>query len=272
MDKSLEEIIQENKKYRGGRGGSRGGRRGGSGPGPMRRGRVSRRRNNTPYGTSAMEIDDEDVWQHDKYVPEEDIEMDSGGLSFKRRNRIRRLNRITGGYQTGYKLRVSNLHFDVSTEDIKDLFSKVGDLKRAVVHYDKSGRSEGTAEVVFSRKQDALNALKKFNNNPLDGRVMKVELLGPNVISRGTRGNRVLGQNRRIRITAERTLTRLWSRGGRFRRGSRGGGGAGSTRGGGRRGGFGNRGRGGRGGARNRGVMNTKEGLDQDIDDFIGAN
>jgi len=262
MDKSLDEIIHENKKNRGGRGGGRGGR---SGPGPMRRGRVSRRRNNTPYGTSAMEID-EDVWQHDKYVPEDDNDMDSG-LSFKRRNRIRRLNRITGGYQTGYKLRVSNLHFDVSTEDIKDLFSKVGDLKRAVVHYDKSGRSLGTAEVVFSRKQDALNALKKFNNNPLDGRVMKVELLGPNVISRGTRGNRVPGQDRRIRITAERTLTRLWSRGGRgFRRGSRGGG-AGSTRGG-RRGGFGNRGRGGRGGAR-RGVTITQEVLDQDLDEYV---
>jgi len=270
MDKSLEEIIQENKKNRGGRGGGRGGRRGGSGPGPMRRGRVSRRRNSTPYGTSAMEID-EDVWQHDKYVPEDDNDMDSG-LSFKRRNRIRRLNRITGGYQTGYKLRVSNLHFDVSTEDIKDLFSKVGDLKRAVVHYDKSGRSLGTAEVVFSRKQDALNALKKFNNNPLDGRVMKVELLGPNVISRGTRGNRVPGQNRRIRITAERTLTRLWSRGGRFRsRGGSRGGGPGSTRGGGRRGGFGNRGRGGRGASRNRGV-NSKEGLDQELDEYISTN
>jgi len=260
MDKSLEDIIKENKSMRASRGGRGRGRRGG-GPGPIRRERVNRRRNNTPYSASAMEIDEE-VWQHDKYEPEEDINMETG-TSFKRRNRIRRLNRLTGGYQTGYKLRISNLHFDVSIDDIKDLFSKVGDLKRANVHYDKSGRSEGTAEVVFSRRQDALNALKMFNNNPLDGRIMKIELLGPNVISRGTRGSRVPGQNRSIRITAGGTLRRLWQSkmGGRnsFQRDSRGG------RGGRNRGGFGGR-RGGRGGrgARNKGL--SKEYLDQDID------
>jgi len=270
MDKSLDDIIQENKKNRSTRGRGRG-RRGGSGPGPMRRGRLSRRRNNTPYSGSAMEIDDDDnnniVWQHDKYEPEEDVNMDSG-YSFKKNNRIRRLNRLTGGYQTGYKLLISNLHFDVSTEDIKDLFGKIGDLKRATVHYDKSGRSEGTAEVVFSRKQDALNALKKYNNNALDDRIMKIELLGPNVISRGTRGSRVLGQNRSIRITAGRTLRRLWQSkmGGRTLR--RGGSRGGRIN----RGGFGGRrGRGGRG-SRNKGVVPTKDFLDNDIDEYVNSN
>uniref|UniRef100_A0A0D9XN12 RRM domain-containing protein n=1 Tax=Leersia perrieri TaxID=77586 RepID=A0A0D9XN12_9ORYZ len=82
---------------------------------------------------------------------------------------------------TPTKLYISNLDYAVSNEDIKELFSELGNIKRYSINYDKSGRSKGTAEVVFSTRSDALAAVKKYNNVHLDGKPMKIELIGTNI-------------------------------------------------------------------------------------------
>ncbi|KAJ7975841.1 THO complex subunit 4A-like [Quillaja saponaria] len=87
------------------------------------------------------------------------------------------------GAETGTKLYVSNLDYGVSNDDIKLLFSDVGELRRYSIHYDKSGRSKGTAEVVFLRESDALAAIKRYNNVKLDGKPLKIELVGVNLVS-----------------------------------------------------------------------------------------
>ncbi|KAG7035419.1 THO complex subunit 4A, partial [Cucurbita argyrosperma subsp. argyrosperma] len=160
LDMSLDDIIKNNKKSRSGI--SRGRGRG-SGPGPVRR-IPNRAANRTPYSAPKAP---ETTWQHDMFVDQgAGFPVQAGRAS---------------SIQTGTKLYISNLDYGVSNEDIKELFSEVGDMKRYGIHYDKSGRSKGTAEVVFSRRGDAAAAVKKYNNVQLDGKPMKIEIVGTNI-------------------------------------------------------------------------------------------
>lgn len=40
---------------------------------------------------------------------------------------------------------------------------------------------QGSAEVVYARRSDAIAALKRYNNVLLDGKPMKIEIIGTNL-------------------------------------------------------------------------------------------
>ncbi|KDP44208.1 hypothetical protein JCGZ_05675 [Jatropha curcas] len=236
LDMSLDDIIKSNKKP--GSGNSRGRGRA-SGPGPTRRftNRVANRA--APYSTAKAP---ETTWQHDMFTDQGMGYAGQGGRA--------------SAIETGTKLYISNLEYGVSNEDIKELFSEVGDLKRYTIHYDRSGRSKGTAEVVFSRRTDALAAVKRYNNVQLDGKPMKIEIVGTNIATPAapSAANGTFGSSNAV------------SRGGQGRGGAvgrqRGGSGGGRGFGRGR-----GRGRGGGGGG-GRGEKVSAEDLDADLEKY----
>ncbi|KAK4492043.1 hypothetical protein RD792_002833 [Penstemon davidsonii] len=160
LDMTLDDLIKSNKKSN-----PRG--RGRPGPGPARRLPNRSANRATPYAAPKAP---ESAWGHDKF---------SGGGGGGGAAGVG--GGQTSSIETGTKLYISNLDYGVSNEDIKELFAEVGDLKRYTVHYDRSGRSKGTAELIFSRRQDALAAVKRYNNVQLDGKPMKIELVGTNI-------------------------------------------------------------------------------------------
>ncbi|XP_063682289.1 aly/REF export factor 2-like isoform X2 [Bolinopsis microptera] len=222
MDMSLDDIIKAK-------------------PSMVRRGGSSRGRRNNSRATPYSRDTPSGRWTHDKFEGGRSSLGGGGGGG--------------GGRGAGIaKLLISNLEYSVNDQDIRELFAEFGAIRAYSVHYDRSGRSLGTADVTYINKSDAARALKTYNNVPLDGKPMIIELVTDEPLSTGGGGgggNRNNGGNRNSNNR---------SRGGSGGRG----------RGGERRGGRG-RGGGGRGGGREQKKTMTAEELDKQLDDYKSA-
>jgi hypothetical protein len=163
-----------------------------------------------------------DQWNHDLY--REDT-SDATQRELRSARRPKSLPGDNSGFvkrvlseNKGTKLLVSNLHFKVTDQDLKELFGAVGQVLKATVHYDASGRSKGTATVVFANEADAKTAINEYNGALLDEQAMKVEL-APKVIRRKvggggttTSGSFVVvgGSNQRKIVRRKRTDDKAW--------------------------------------------------------------
>jgi len=155
IDQSLDDIIKQNKSSRGGRGhGSFRGREGRGGRIPALISPTGGRR------------------------------ARGGGRNNLRQSPYFREN--TDGswnYDLPAKLIIKNLDFAVTAKDVHELFSDHPNdhrqkirLIRVKIHTDKSGRSLGSAEIVFALKSDAIKAMQEYNGVTLDGRPMHMYL------------------------------------------------------------------------------------------------
>ncbi|XP_053598904.1 THO complex subunit 4 [Microplitis demolitor] len=246
IEMSLDDIIKQNKGGRS-RGAARRGRgstgnlqRRGPRGSPRAGGGVMRGRNRGGISRAAASYTRGDVnsaWKHDMFEG------------------VKKVGRGSIGSTGTTKLLVSNLDFGVSDSDIQELFSEFGPLKSASVHYDRSGRSLGSADVIFERRADAIKAMKQYNGVPLDGREMNIQVATSELpVTTSIRGSsRLAASNFPQRSTTNRF------------RGARG---AGATRG--RGGASGRRGAGGRGGGtRTPAKTPTAEELDAELEAYV---
>lgn len=73
------------------------------------------------------------------------------------------------------KLFVSNIDFDVTVDQLKDMFDKVAEGATVVIATDReTKRSKGFAFVEMDNDEDAEKAINELNNKALNGRPMKV--------------------------------------------------------------------------------------------------
>jgi cold-inducible RNA-binding protein len=73
------------------------------------------------------------------------------------------------------KLFVGNLSWNVTTEQLQELFATVGTVEEAVVITDRmSGRSKGFGFVTMSSDEEATAAVEQLNGKELDGRAINV--------------------------------------------------------------------------------------------------
>ncbi|PID83511.1 RNA-binding protein [Candidatus Campbellbacteria bacterium] len=75
-----------------------------------------------------------------------------------------------------YKIFVGNLAWEVGSQDLKEAFSKFGEVTDAFVATDKySGRSRGFGFVTFQDEEAKKNALAEMQGFELKGREINVD-------------------------------------------------------------------------------------------------
>jgi cold-inducible RNA-binding protein len=69
------------------------------------------------------------------------------------------------------RLFVGNLSYDVTESDLREFFSPVGSLSSVIIPMDReTGKPRGFAFVEFSDQEQADEATRQLNNQPLNGR------------------------------------------------------------------------------------------------------
>nr|QPC96637.1 Aly/REF [Macrobrachium nipponense] len=74
------------------------------------------------------------------------------------------------------KLTISNLDPGVTEADMSTLFSEFGEIKEAAIHFDRNGKSLGSAHIIFEQYGDAVRGMQRYNGITLDGRPMAMHI------------------------------------------------------------------------------------------------
>jgi RNA recognition motif-containing protein len=88
-----------------------------------------------------------------------------------------------------HKLFIGGLAFSTSTDRLREVFAGAGGVESAAVVTDRdTGRSRGFGFVEMATAEEADAAVKKFNGQEVDGRMLKVELAKPSGSGGGRSG------------------------------------------------------------------------------------
>ncbi|KAK0632269.1 hypothetical protein B0T14DRAFT_503732 [Immersiella caudata] len=160
LDRSLDEILADRRQ---------------SGRGRGNRGSRGQRRDRQDYPRDGVrksfrdeaprDIDSE--WVHDRF--------EEGGN--RRSSQRRRRSPEASTDSRGAKIRVDNIHYDLTQEDLEGLFEKIGPIIKLEMKYDRAGRSEGTAYVIYESHNDAKDAIREYDGANAAGQPIRLTLL-----------------------------------------------------------------------------------------------
>ncbi|OAX82463.1 hypothetical protein ACJ72_03181 [Emergomyces africanus] len=115
-------------------------------------------------------------WVHDKFEDDRDTRPPYRG---SRAHRLDRYSPEPEQPQTGAKIRVTNLHYELTEDDLEDLFTRIGPISALSLLYDRAGRSEGVAFVTYKRLVDAQTAIREFDGANAKGQPITLTLMSP---------------------------------------------------------------------------------------------
>ncbi|KAF4626155.1 hypothetical protein G7Y89_g12006 [Cudoniella acicularis] len=117
------------------------------------------------YSTREDSRNIDSEWVHDKFD-------DNSG---RRPIRAERRYSPERSYESSSaKLRVENLHYDLTEEDLDDLFNRIGPVLKLALVYDRAGRSEGIAYVTYESSHDAKRAIREFDGANAKGQPIRL--------------------------------------------------------------------------------------------------
>ncbi|CAA9989168.1 RNA and export factor binding protein, putative [Plasmodium knowlesi strain H] len=99
-----------------------------------------------------------------------------------RHNRINKYNN-RNSYQyhderdSQVRVKISNLDYTISKNDLVELFSNVCKVVNAWINYDHTDRSDGTGVCVFENINDAQKAIDKYDGSEIEGMAIKMEIV-----------------------------------------------------------------------------------------------
>lgn len=78
------------------------------------------------------------------------------------------------------KLYVGNLHFSISEDKLKEMFTEAGNVVAVTIIKDRdSGRSKGFAFIEMSNQVEVEEAVRRYNEFEISGRLLKVSIARP---------------------------------------------------------------------------------------------
>ena len=105
-----------------------------------------------------------------------------------------------------YPLQISNLHWNVSQDDLKQLFGDYKGFLSVKLKYDKAGRSLGEALVLYDIEESADAALQFFDNRHFDGMPISVRKLESQTSFKSFKSLKKDGINQRLGPTVNNRL------------------------------------------------------------------
>lgn len=87
-------------------------------------------------------------------------------------SRLGNTKSISDRINRGAEIKIENLHYNVTEKDLQDLFATVGEVTKAKIIFDTSGRSTGVGFVKYNEKEDAEKAIEKYHKVEFDGKIV----------------------------------------------------------------------------------------------------